>query len=319
MKLGILGAGMIVEEFLSMSSQLKEITLSGITVTERKYERALEWKERYHIQMVYRDYLEMLQSDVQVIYIAVPNHLHVHMAELALDHGKHVILEKPFTPCDKETKRIFEKANLMNCYVFEAITTLHLPSYHQLKSLIGELGDLKVITCNFSQFSSRYEAFKQGNILPAFDPKFYGGALMDINVYNIHYAVGLFGKPLDIQYYPTLSQGIDTSGVLRMVYDGFQCICIGAKDCSAPILYTIQGDKGYLSHATPANNIGAVTLACNQKEPKTYDNAAPKHRMVYEFERFSQIIKEGDVKAYQELVEHTITVSECLTKARESL
>ena len=50
--------------------------------------------------------------------------------------------------------------------------------------------------------------------MPAFDPAFSGGALMDINIYNIHYVVGLFGKPKNIEYYPNIERGIDTSGVL---------------------------------------------------------------------------------------------------------
>lgn len=73
------------------------------------------------------------------------------------------------------------------------------------------MGDVKIVQLNYSQYSSRYEAFKQGQIAPVFDPKKAGGALMDLNVYNIHFVAGLFGEPKAVHYYPNMKKGVDTS------------------------------------------------------------------------------------------------------------
>ena len=59
---------------------------------------------------------------------------------------------------------------------------------------------------------------------------------MDLNIYNIHYIVGLFGRPKNVEYYPNIERGIDTSGILVLDYDKFKCVCIGSKECKAPII-----------------------------------------------------------------------------------
>ncbi len=95
----------------------------------------------------------------------------------------------------------------------EAITNQYLKNFQGIKEAVKKIGTLKIIECNYSQYSSRYDAFKEGTILPAFNPKMGGGALMDINIYNIHLVVGLLGKPERVQYYANIERDIDTSGI----------------------------------------------------------------------------------------------------------
>ena len=83
-------------------------------------------------------------------------------------------------------------------FLWEAIINQYVPNFYKIKELLPKLGKIKIVECNFSQYSSRYNAFKEGNILPAFDYTKSGGALMDLNIYNIHFVVGLFGKPMNI-------------------------------------------------------------------------------------------------------------------------
>ncbi|ADY84367.1 hypothetical protein [Lactobacillus delbrueckii] len=84
------------------------------------------------------------------------------------------------------------------------------------------LGPVHVVSLNYTQYSSRYDRFLAGDISPAFNPRLGGGALLDLNVYNIHLAVSLFGAPLDVHYFPNLQKGVDTSGVLVLAYDDKQ-------------------------------------------------------------------------------------------------
>lgn len=69
--------------------------------------------------------------------------------------------------------------------------------------------------------------------------------MRDLNIYNIHLLVGLFGKPKTVQYLANMERQVDTSGVLLMDYERFKAVCIGAKDCSAEIVSTIQGIKAF--------------------------------------------------------------------------
>ena len=80
---------------------------------------------------------------------------------------------------------------------------------------------------------------------PTFDKACGGGALMDLNVYNIHFVVGLFSMPKKVQYYPNLAEnGVDTSGILVMEYPDFQAVCTAAKDSSSDPFVIIQGEEG---------------------------------------------------------------------------
>ena len=97
-------------------------------------------------------------------------------------------------------------------FLFEAITTAHHPHYGYIKENLPKLGRLKVVNANFCQFSSRYPALLSGKPTPVLDHAFAGGALMDINLYNIHFVVGLFGAPKSVRYFPNRHEtGVDTS------------------------------------------------------------------------------------------------------------
>ena len=70
-----------------------------------------------------------------------------------------------------------------------------------------------MVQCNYSRISSRYRQYEQGIVLPAFDPACSGGCLYDINLYNLHFVTGLFGRPEEVDYYANLGfNGVDTSG-----------------------------------------------------------------------------------------------------------
>ena len=101
--------------------------------------------------------------------------------------------------------------------IFEAMNLHYTPAFLSLKEDLNKLGDIKIVSFNYSQYSSRYNAFKGGTILPAFDYHKAGGALMDLNVYNIHALIDLFGKPVYHKYMANIEKNIDTSGI--MIFD----------------------------------------------------------------------------------------------------
>ena len=113
--------------------------------------------------------------------------------------------------------------------LFEAMNIHYLPAYCSLKEELTQVGQLKIVSLNYSQYSSRYDAFKNGQVLATFDPTKAGGALMDLNVYNIHTLVGLFGKPKKVYYEANIERGIDTSGILTLDYGDFKASAIAAK------------------------------------------------------------------------------------------
>lgn len=316
MKLGILGTGMIVKDLLTTIDKL-HIESVEILGTERSKEKTIDLYKQYNMAAYHFDYDDLLKSDIDTVYVALPNHLHFEFANKALLSDKNVIIEKPITSNYSELEELIEIANERNLIIIEAVNIHYLPAFKDLKSKLAEVGSPKIITLNYSQYSSRYDAFKQGTILPAFDYKKSGGALMDINVYNINFVVSLFGKPKDVQYMANIEHNIDTSGILLMDYGNFKVSCIGAKDCGAAPVSVIQGDKGSIRINTPVNRLHSYELNHNDGKAEELNFDAAEHRLYYEFAEFIRIIDEKDMTKAKEMLNISKIASELMEKARK--
>lgn len=317
MKLSIVGTGQIVQDLLP---HLREWGWepAAICATERSAGRARELAEQYGCPAVYTDYPAMLaEAETGAVYLGVPNHLHADLAKQALAAKRNVIVEKPLASNLREAEALAEMAKKNRLFLFEAITTVYQPDFAALKAQLPRVGTVKLVSCNYSQYSSRYDAFRRGEVLPAFDPRKSGGALMDLNLYNLHWLTGLFGAPEQVEYLPNVERGIDTSGVLFLHYPGFQAVSIAAKDCSAPSRYIIQGTEGYLEQRTPANQCGEVTLHLNSGREETF-HTPTRHRMEMEFHAFAGQMCLGELETCYAMLANSLEVSRIQTKARLS-
>ena len=317
MKLGIAGAGKIVQEFLTIADKIENLECAAIFCTRKNEEEKRALQKQYNIESLFFDYDELLNSDIDTVYVALPNNLHFEFARKALEAGKNVIIEKPITVTYKQAEILSDIAKERRLFIFEAITNQYLPNYKKIKELIPQLGKIKIVQCNYSQYSSRYDKFKEGIVLPAFDPKFAGGALMDLNIYNIHYVVGLFGKPEKVEYYPNIERNIDTSGILMLDYGKFKCVCIGAKDCKAPVASNIQGDNGCIHVDTPVNVCEKFELILNDGSSKMINENNMEHRMMNEFIEFVNMVENEDYKKCYEMLEHSLIVCQVAEEARK--
>ncbi|MGG5373141.1 Gfo/Idh/MocA family protein [Enterococcus sp. AZ196] len=316
MKLAIFGSGKIVQEFLPITKDLPEIQVKAILGTKRSQEKTEKIQAEYGIEASYTEIDECLQSDAfDTVYVAVPNHLHYSFAKKALEAGKHVICEKPFTLKYAELLDLEQLALEKGLVLVEAITNQYLVNYQGIKEASKHIGKLKIIECNYSQYSSRYDAFKEGTILPAFNPKMGGGALMDINIYNIHLVVGLLGKPQQVHYYANIERDIDTSGMLLLDYGDVKVVCIGAKDSEATIRSTIQGTEGSVVVNGPTNTLNSYTTEVLSGEKETFDHKDHPHRMYDEFKLFNQVIDNKDLSFVKQQLAHSKIVMEIVEAA----
>ena len=316
MKLGIIGTGKIVREFLPALRQVDGLELTAIQSTPRSIETARELCRTHDIPLATDDFEALCAAGVDTVYVAVPNALHYEYCKKALDAGLHVIAEKPMTSTYEEAAALAAHAKKKNLFLFEAVTTLYFPAYQKIKEWLPEIGAVKIVQSQYSQYSSRYDAFQRGEVLPAFDPKQAGGALMDLNLYNLHYVMGLFGKPTDAHYYANIDRGIDTSGVLIMQYDGFTAVCMAAKDCTGMSGGIIQGTKGCIRSSEAPNMVGTVTLERHDGTTETYTAPAAPARVVPEFVRFVQAVDAGDYAFCYAQLERSLAVCEVQTRAR---
>ena len=317
MNLGIVGAGMIVKDFLSFTHELPEIKLEAIVA--RNIENLKNLQSMYNIKEIFTDLDECLSSpSIDTIYVAVPNNLHYSVAKKALEAGKNVICEKPFTLDYHETVELFELAESKNLILIEAITNQYLPNYLEIKENLSQIGNIRLVECNFSQLSSRYEAFKKGIIAPVFDKNQGGGVLGDLNIYNIHFVVGLFGAPRNSEYYPNIVREVDTSGILILEYDEFKVVCIAAKDTYNNSYANIQGDKGLIKVIGTLNEVPNYIIKNNEVEMKVNKNIH-KHRMYSEFKKFIDVIDNKDFDFMEKQKEHSLAVMEVIDKSRKQI
>lgn len=320
MQLAILGTGKIVEEALPVLQETDGIVLKAILSTARSIEKAEQFAEDFGIEEASSDYDYLLSNpEIDTVYVATPNHLHYDMAKKALLAGKHVICEKPFTLTMSEFEDLRQIAQDKELILLEAITNQYLENFAYIKESLDQLGEIKIVECNYSQYSSRYDAFKAGEIAPAFDPEKGGGALRDLNVYNIHIVVGLFGQPKNVNYMPNIERNIDTSGILILDYGQFKVVCIGAKDCSAEIKSTIQGNQGTISILGATNTIPKVSMALNGQTEEVIDLNQSNHRMVAEFRTFEDIISRKDFTKANQALEHSQMVMAVLDQAARNI
>ena len=317
MNLGIVGAGMIVKDFLSFTHELPEIKLEAIVA--RNIENLKNLQSIYNIKEIFTDLDECLSNpSIDTIYVAVPNNLHYSVAKKALEAGKNVICEKPFTLNYSEAVDLFQIAESKNLILIEAITNQYLPNYLEIKENLSKMGNIRLVECNYSQLSSRYEAFKKGIIAPVFDKKQGGGVLGDLNIYNIHFVVGLFGAPKNSEYYPNIVREVDTSGILILEYDEFKVVCIAAKDTYNNSYANIQGDKGLIKVIGTLNEVPNYIIKNNEVEMKVNKNIH-KHRMYSEFKKFIDVINNNDFDFMKKQKEHSLAVMEIFYKSRKQI
>lgn len=315
MKLGIIGSGMIVKDFLSFAHELPEIKLEAIAA--RNIENLKELQSKYNIKNIYTDIDLCLENkEIDAIYVAVPNNIHYTVAKKALEAGKNVICEKPFTLKYDETVELFEIAEAKGLILIEAITNQYQKNYLDIKDNIDNIGEIRLVECNFSQLSSRYEAFKNGVIAPVFDKSKGGGVLGDLNIYNIHFVIGLFGKPNKVYYLPNIVNDVDTSGVLLLEYDNFKVVCIAAKDTFNNSYVNIQGDQGIIKVIGPTNEVPNYSIQTKDNFINENNNIH-SHRMFAEFKKFVEVINNKDFYFMNNQKEHTLNVMYIYEEAKK--
>ena len=316
MKLGIIGAGKIVREFLPKLIKMPELEIRALLCGPRHREEAEELCRSFGVPETVTTFDELCAAGIDTVYIAVPNHLHFEYCRRALEAGCNVIVEKPMTSDFREAEKLGQLAESRGLMLFEAITTRYFPGYEMLREWLPEIGTVKQVNCSYCQYSSRYDAFRRGEILPAFDPACAGGALMDLNLYNVHFVMGLFGCPDSADYLANIEKGIDTSGTLLLRYPGMTAVCTAAKDCSAPFSFVIAGTDGYLTTQYPPNLLGRVTLHRNRGAEECFDDEMSQQRMLPEFRFFADCIARQDYAACRERLTQSLAVSKVLTEAR---
>lgn len=322
MKIGIMGNGKVVQ------MALEALSRAGITVRAlwcRDSDNGHRIVDEHAISTLYtgKGSLDAFLQDktFDVVYIGLINSLHYEYAKKAILAGKNVICEKPFTSTLLEAEELVDLAGKKNVFLFEAIMSRYSRNYEAIVKALPEIGDVRIVQSNYLQYSSRYDEYRRGNVLPVFDPEFTGGALYDLNVYNIHFVEGLFGSPKKVAYSANLGfNGIDTSGVACLDYGKFSAICIGAKDAddcgSKRNGSVIIGTDGWIEINDRPGHIHDVMLGKREGSIRKISVFEEQDSMATEFLRIQEVINNKDIDIMSKWLTSTLEVMKILNSAR---
>ncbi len=188
-KWGLLSTADINGKLLAGASESEEVEV--VAVASRTIERAEEYARTWEIERAYGTYEALLADpDVEAVYIPLPNTMHSEWSIRALESGKHVLCEKPFSRHIGDVEAAFDTADQTGLHLSEAFMYRHHPQTARLAELVasGAIGELRVIRTAFS-----YSLYDAENIRLRTDVE--GGALMDVGCYCISGARLLGGEP----------------------------------------------------------------------------------------------------------------------------
>lgn len=315
---GIIGTNFISDRFIAAGSMLTNFSVGA--VCSRSLDTAQNFADKHNIVHCYTDVEEMLDSgNIQALYIASPTNLHAHYAQIALEKGIHVLCEKPVTSNSKELKQLIETATLKQVLFMEAMKSTTMPAFRQAAEHLSEIGQVRRYFASFCQYSSRYDAYKAGNVLNAFKPEYSNGALMDIGVYCIYPAVMLFGKPKSVKASAfMLDSGVDGEGSIILEYADMDAVVMYSKISNSSLPVEIQGEEGNIV-LDRVSEPSRITL--NPRGGEQVDLSLPtiEQDMYYEIEHFIQLLEENKKQSPINSFENSLITMEIMDEARKQI
>lgn len=315
---GVVGSGWITDTMITGAKQYAELELTA--VCSRTLERAQAYAVQHGANYTFTSIEELAKSDVvDMVYIASPNLLHMQQAAICLRHGKHVLCEKPMTAQPDELADAYALAEQNGCLLTEAIMLLFQPQLQILKDAVAQLGNVSLVHFDFSQLSSKYPAYIQGETPNIFNPALETGALQDLGVYCVYPALLLFGKPQSLTAGAGfLHTGADAVGSTVWQYADKQVVLTYSKIGQAAAPSEIIGDKGSITIGS-ISKLEDITLHLNGKPPQKLWTAEDKAVLMgREIKTFAGWLQEGDMTAYTQHKQLSLDVAAYLYRIRKA-
>lgn len=295
-RFGVIGTNWITEAFIQAAQETGEFALTA--VYSRTEEKAAEFAGKFDIPHRFTDLTAFAASDAfDAVYIASPNSLHAEYAVLCMTHGKHVLCEKPAASNTAELTAMVEAARANKVVFMEALKSTLMPNFQAVQEHLHKLGPIRRYSAGYCQYSSRYDAYKQGTVLNAFNPIFSNGSMMDLGVYCIYPCVVLFGAPLKVQATGVLLEsGVDGEGSLLLSYESMDAVIQHSKISSSYQPAEIQGE-----HATMIidriNEPGRVEIRYRDGSVEDLTRPQGERTMRYEAAEFIRLIQAGELES----------------------
>lgn len=222
----------------------RDFALAGLkiqAVGARDLAKANTFADKFGIPNRHGNYQDLVNDpEVDIVYVSTLQTMHYEHTMLAIQAGKHVLCEKPFTVNAHQAKEIQTAAKQRGVMVMEAMWTRFLPNHVELyKDLAsGIIGDITLVSADHSQ--------SLGHVHRLWDPASGGGALLDLGIYPVSFAHRILGEPSKISAFAKLSdQGMDELTVAALDYpSGAKATFTTSMATAGPVTAFVLGTKG---------------------------------------------------------------------------
>ncbi|MDR6555583.1 Gfo/Idh/MocA family oxidoreductase [Paenibacillus qinlingensis] len=295
-RFAVIGTNWITEEFIHAALETGEFEVTA--VYSRTADKAAEFAGKFGVAHQFTDLTAFAQSDAfDAVYIASPNSLHAEYAVHCMKHGKHVICEKPAASNSVELAAMIEAAHSNKVVFMEALKSTLMPNFKVVQENLHKIGKVRRYFAGYCQYSSRYDAYKQGTVLNAFNPFFSNGSMMDLGVYCIYPLVVLFGAPDKVQASAVmLESGVDGEGSLLLSYPEMDAVIQHSKIASSYLPAEIQGELATMV-IDKINQPEKVQIRYRDGSVEDLTQEQSVRTMRYEAEEFSRLIKTGELES----------------------
>ena len=313
MKIGIIGAGHIAEVVAPTLVAMEGIECYG--VSSRNLEKAEAFARRFGFEKAYGSYEEMLADpNVELVYVATPHSHHYEHMMLCIDAGKPILCEKAFTLNAGQAKKIRSAASEMGVYVAEAIWTRYMPSRKVIDAVLasGIIGRPNTLTANLSYIISHKQRI--------YDPELAGGALLDIGVYGINFALMHFGTDIERveSSVKMLDTGVDAMETITIFYkDGRMAVLTHSIFCRSDRKGIIHGDKGYMVVENINNPRSMKVYDTMDREIASYDFSDQISGYEFQFTESAACITAGKTQSDSMPLDDTVYVMEFMDSLRK--
>ncbi|MCM1230989.1 MAG: Gfo/Idh/MocA family oxidoreductase [Ruminococcus flavefaciens] len=307
-KIGIAGTGRVAGRFPQEAQYVSGVVVSG--VFNPNGEHAREFAEKKELSFGESDYERFLDK-VDAVYVASPHETHYEYTKLALEHGKHVLCEKPMVFKRTQAEELFELARTQKCALMEAIKTAYCPGFNQLITVAqsGIIGEIRDVEASFSRLTAP-------DLREMIDTR-YGGAFTEFGSYTLLPILKLLGREYrDIRFDSLLNDnGIDGYTKVSFVFDNGLALSKTGVSTKTEGQLLIAGTKGYILVKSPWWQTRSFEVRFeNPNEKEVYASKFLGRGLRYEISDFARAINGDKNRAYKLTRGESIAMAEVMEK-----